>query len=83
VVDLGMGELHTAREAVEKIVTLLSAHVRPEFGALADRPLERARRANPAETEAILGWQPRIGLEEGLGRTIAWYRERFAAGVFR
>ena len=83
VVDLGTGELHTAREAVEEILTQMSARVRPEFGALADRALERARRANPDETQAVLGWRPRIGLGEGLGRTIAWYRERFAAGVFR
>jgi nucleoside-diphosphate-sugar epimerase len=32
--------------------------------------IERAR--------ALLGWRPRVGLEEGLERTLAWYRERFA-----
>jgi len=83
VVDLGTGELHTARDAVERIASLMSTRVRPEFGAVADRKLERARCANVHNTESVLGWCPRVGLDLGLRRTIAWYRERFDARVFR
>jgi nucleoside-diphosphate-sugar epimerase len=25
--------------------------------------------------QALTGWEPRVALEEGLRRTIAWYRE--------
>jgi nucleoside-diphosphate-sugar epimerase len=28
-----------------------------------------------AKIRAVVGWEPRIGLEEGLRRTIEWYRE--------
>jgi CDP-glucose 4,6-dehydratase len=30
-----------------------------------------------AKAAAVLGWRPNIGLEEGLRRTAAWYRELF------
>jgi UDP-glucose 4-epimerase len=29
----------------------------------------------------LLGWEPRVELDEGLARTIAWYRERATASV--
>jgi CDP-glucose 4,6-dehydratase len=32
-----------------------------------------------AKAERMLGWRARTGLEEGLARTIAWYREHAAA----
>jgi len=76
VVDLGMGELHTARQVVERIAALLPGPA-PEFGAVADRKLEKARCANVQKTAAALGWRPGVTLDEGLRGTIAWYRERF------
>jgi UDP-glucose 4-epimerase len=42
----------------------------------------RSRRwlADVSRLEA-LGWRPRIGLDEGLARTVAWYRESAAGGA--
>ena len=31
--------------------------------------------------QAATGWQPRVGLEEGLAQTLAWYRAHPSAGV--
>ena len=28
----------------------------------------------------LLGWRPEVSLAEGLGRTVAWFRERAGAG---
>ena len=33
------------------------------------------RRPDIAKARRILGWEPQVGLEEGLARTIAWFRE--------
>jgi len=34
------------------------------------------RRPDIEKARQILGWEPKVGLEEGLIRTIAWFRER-------
>jgi dTDP-glucose 4,6-dehydratase len=41
-----------------------------------DRPAHDRRYALSSEKMAVeLGWQPRVTLEEGLARTVAWYRK--------
>lgn len=77
--DVGSGTLVTIREVVERLVAMIDPSLRPRFGVLADRPLERARAADTAETRAAIGWTPRTALDEGLVRTVAYYRERIAA----
>jgi UDP-glucose 4-epimerase len=72
--DLGTGVAVTIREVVETIVRLMGVPIRPIFGALPERPKEVVRVADVAVTEAILGWKARTPLEDGLRRTIAWYR---------
>jgi nucleoside-diphosphate-sugar epimerase len=71
--DLGSGELVTVREIVERICRALAAPP-PEIGALPDRPLERVRRADVARTRERTGWSPRVGLDDGLQRTIVAQR---------
>jgi nucleoside-diphosphate-sugar epimerase len=67
--DLGSGELVTVREVAERICGELGAPP-PEVGARPDRPLERLRRADVARTRERAGWSPRVGLDDGLRRTI-------------
>ena len=31
---------------------------------------------NIDKARKLLGWEPKVDLDEGLARTIAWYRER-------
>lgn len=35
----------------------------------------RDTQADPSKAQSLWGWEARVGLEEGLDRTIAWYRE--------
>ncbi|HEY7531425.1 MAG TPA: hypothetical protein VH681_01430, partial [Nitrospiraceae bacterium] len=74
VVDLGTGILKTTRQAVERIVRLMGSSIQPAFGAIPDRASETARCANVKRTEEMLGWKPAVFLDEGLERTIEWYR---------
>lgn len=34
-----------------------------------------ARRVDVGKARAVLGWEPKIGMREGLARTLAWYKE--------
>ena len=71
--DVGSGSLLSIREIVEALARLVGGKV--EFGALRDRPFEPVRVAKTAETFARIGWKPAVSLQEGLERTVAWYRE--------
>jgi nucleoside-diphosphate-sugar epimerase len=64
----------TIREVVTRLVALIDPSARPEFGALPERPSEDYRVADIRRTFALLGWQPSIPLDEGLPRTVDWYR---------
>lgn len=72
--DLGTGELVSIRGIVEQLVISIGAGVNAEFGALPDRPLEPTRLAKTAETFAKIGWKPQVPLQDGLKRTVDWYR---------
>jgi len=72
--DLGSGSLVSIRDIVQQVAKLIGNSVEPEFGALPDRPLEPTRTARPAETFAKVGWKPTVSLQDGLQRTVEWYR---------
>lgn len=79
-VDIGSGRLVTVREITERLVAMIDPEARPAFGAIGDRPLERLRVADTATASARLDWAPRVGLDDGLGRTVEWYRGRLEEG---
>jgi UDP-glucose 4-epimerase len=81
--DLGTGVTHTARDAVERIIVMMHSTLTPVFGALQDRRMEMARLADISSTKARLEWRPRVSFEEGLQRTITWYRNQLSTGSVR
>ena len=74
--DIGSGELVRVREVVARLVRLISGTIEPTLGALPDRKLERVRVADPAIAAATIGWRPRTSLDDGLARTVEFYRAR-------
>jgi UDP-glucose 4-epimerase len=72
--DVACGEQVSAREVAEHIGRLVGSRVLPRFGALPERPLERVWVTDVAPTAACLGWRARTSLEEGLRKTVNWYR---------
>jgi nucleoside-diphosphate-sugar epimerase len=79
-VDLGSGKLVPVRAVVEQLYALLAVGKEPPFGAVADRPMEQVRVARAEESEEQLGWMPNVALEDGLARTVSWYRAEHSAG---
>lgn len=80
-VDLGTGSLISTQDLVATICRLVTPDIQPSIGALPDRPMEPTGAADVAGSRALIGWAPRFGLEEGLRRTIAYYREHREEGI--
>jgi nucleoside-diphosphate-sugar epimerase len=79
-IELGSSRLETTGAIAETIHRLIGNDVALKIGALSDRPMERVIAANLAESERKLGWKPKISLEEGLRRTIDWYKAELESG---
>ena len=52
------------------------AFITPQDERTQDDP--HTRQPDISRAKSILGWEPRVGLEEGLARTIAWFRQQLA-----
>jgi UDP-glucose 4-epimerase len=73
-IDLGSGTLVTLRRVIEKLAEIINSPAKPMFGARPDRAMERIRSAQAGATYDLIHWKPRVSLEEGLRRTVEWYR---------
>ena len=65
----------TVLELATKIRELMEADVEIKFRPLHYTDVEM-RIPNIDKARTLLGWEPDVDLDEGLVRTIAWYRER-------
>ena len=72
--NLGSGTNHSVSEILQEIQSLLGTAVEPEHAA--DQPGEAEHTLADISRAAALGWSPRVGLREGLARSIAYIRER-------
>ena len=64
----------TAREVVARITELMGSTLAPVLLNEATNEIPR-QYLDAGKARRVLGWQPAFGLEEGLKRTIAWYRD--------
>jgi UDP-glucose 4-epimerase len=65
----------TIFDLASRIRRLMGADVEIKFRPLHYTDVEM-RIPNVDKARALLGWEPKVDLDEGLVRTIAWYRER-------
>lgn len=73
--DVGSGHLVTVGEVVQKIALIVGGETPPRRVA-ADRPLQGESVADVESTTAATGWRPLTSLDEGLRRTVQWYRDQ-------
>lgn len=85
VYNVGSGSQTTIAEIVEAVRALVGVETEPQWGSMPDRSWDTATWvSNPARIRAELGWEARIGLADGLARTLEWLRtqaprERYVA----
>jgi UDP-glucuronate decarboxylase len=77
-INIGNASEFTVRELADHVLRLVGGSSKLRFEPLpADDP--RQRRPDIALARDKLGWAPTIGLEEGLGRTIDYFRSSLSA----
>ena len=79
VVELGTGVTTSIAEVAARL-TALTGGPAPELGALPDRPNDLDVVMDADATARTMGWRARIGIDEGLRRTVDWYRDERATG---
>ena len=73
--NAGGGRAYPVREVVELIARIADTGVEPEIRGTGNPEGEIDRQyVDPAKLREVVGWAPEVGLEEGLGRTVDWYR---------
>ena len=76
IINIGSGHEIRIADLVRKIHKLTRSSSRLRIGELDYRPTEIWRMfASNKKAKDILGWEPTIGLDEGLAKTINWYRD--------
>jgi len=76
VFNLGSGEAHTVRSIAELIRDLVNPSLSLGFGEVPYRPDQIMHlQADVSRLRQSTGWLPQVSLEEGLRRTVEWFRE--------
>jgi UDP-glucose 4-epimerase len=75
VINLGASQEVAIRDLVRTIANLTNTKSKVEIGALPYRPTEVWRMyCDSSRARDLLGWRPKVAMEEGLKSTIEWYR---------
>ena len=73
-INIGNPAEMTVRELAERVIALTGAKSKIVYRDLpADDPLQRC--PDIGKAKRVLGWEPRVDLDVGLGRTIAYFDE--------
>jgi CDP-glucose 4,6-dehydratase len=70
---------HSVLEVVALVCRAAGADVEPDVRGEAPGAGGDRGRIDSSRLRRVTGWAPRVGLEDGLRRTVAWYREHQAA----
>jgi nucleoside-diphosphate-sugar epimerase len=74
VFNVGTGERHTLNDLLGTLSSLVGRDLKPEY--VAPRPGDvRHSLADIGRARQHLGYEVKVGFEEGLRRTLAWFRE--------
>jgi UDP-glucose 4-epimerase len=78
-VHIGTGVGTSVNELAAQLRALTDAPVSPEHGPAVPGEVYRIY-LDVARAERVLGWRPRVALEEGLRRTVEWFTARGSRG---
>jgi CDP-glucose 4,6-dehydratase len=78
--NAGGGRPQRVLDVVRLICQLAGSEIEPDVRGTGTPAGEIDRQwVDHSKLSVLTGWEPRVGLEDGLRRTLAWYREHLAA----
>jgi CDP-glucose 4,6-dehydratase len=78
--NAGAGRSWPVREVVQAVCRAAGIDVLPDVRGTGTPAGEIDRQwVDASRLRALTGWEPRVGLDDGLARTVAWYRRHLAA----
>ena len=81
--NVASGELHPLRYYVDLIYKMIGSNRKLIYGGMPYRKTELWNpKADINKINSMLEWEPKVPLEEGMSRTITWYRSNIDKYVF-
>lgn len=76
--NVGSGIQHSIDEIAAITAKIIGSDLQPQWGAIERKRPESAVWVADIAKARSLGWEPQVGMEDGLCRTIAWQREHLS-----
>lgn len=74
--NIGYGKQHSVGEVVNEIVKLTDSKISPHWETVVNPRIEpKVWQADISKAKKILKWEPKYDLEQGLEKTIGWFRK--------
>ncbi len=74
--NAGTGEAHSVRDVLELVAEAADTDLTPEWQGSGTPPGEIDRQfVDARKLKTMTGWRPGVAIEEGIAKTVAWYRE--------
>jgi nucleoside-diphosphate-sugar epimerase len=74
VFNVGAGERHSLNKLLQVLGSIVGRELDPEYAPPRAGDVRHSQ-ADIQRARRLLGYQPQVGFEEGLRRTVAWFRE--------
>ncbi len=82
IINIGNGLEFKIKDVVKKILELMNSPFKPNIGVLGYRPGETWHfYCDNTKAMELLGWGPRVNLEDGLKMTIDWFQRQCLGGT--
>jgi nucleoside-diphosphate-sugar epimerase len=78
--NVGTGNRYTLNETLQMLAKIIGVEVRAEYAAPRQGDI-RDSQADISAARRDLGYDPQVGFEEGLRKTVEWYRTESAAAA--
>ena len=77
--NFGLELRPTMIEITERVLSIMGrTDLRPVIQNIASAEI-REQYLDATKAKSVLGWSPRFGMDEGIRRTVAWYKDHFSA----